>query len=152
LNASGVELVDRFLGASEGKVWFGPDLSATIAAGDALSGKFKTWVDRLCERRGLPIPWELPPPLQIGARTEIDLAGDGIGTVIWTTGYRPDYRWVHFPVFDDMGYPLQVDGRSDVDGLYFMGVHFQRKSRSATLYGVEEDAELVARHIVENRA
>jgi hypothetical protein len=55
-------------------------------------------------------------------------------------------------VFDDMGFPVQVEGRSEVDGLYFMGVHFQRKSQSATLYGVDEDSRLVAQHIIENRA
>ena len=38
-----------------------------------------------------------------------------------------------------------------VPGLYFMGVHFQRKAQSAVLYGVGEDAELVARHIIEGR-
>jgi putative flavoprotein involved in K+ transport len=71
--------------------------------------------------------------------------------VIWTAGYRPDYDWVQFPVFDDMKFPIQIEGRSSVRGLYFMGVHFQRKAQSAVLYGVGEDAELVARHIVENR-
>ena len=71
--------------------------------------------------------------------------------MIWTTGYRPDYGWVHFPVFDEMGFPVQTDGRSAVDGLYFMGIHFQRKGQSAVLYGVGEDAEIVAQSIVENR-
>ena len=151
LHAMGVELVDRFVGADSGVVHFGPDLSATIAAGDALSATFKKWVDGLCERRGLPTPWELPPPLEVDARTELDLAHEGVSTVIWTAGFRPDYGWVHFPVFDDMGYPVQASGRSAVDGLYFMGVHFQSRSRSATLYGVEEDARVVAEHIVENR-
>jgi putative flavoprotein involved in K+ transport len=74
-----------------------------------------------------------------------------VNTVIWTAGYRPDYGWVHLPVFDDMGFPVQVDGRSAIPGLYFMGVHFQRKAQSAVLYGVAEDAQIVAEHIVENR-
>jgi putative flavoprotein involved in K+ transport len=93
----------------------------------------------------------MPPPLRVTGRTELDIAQEGIGTVIWTSGYRPSYGWVHFPVFDDMGFPVQVDGRSAVPGLHFMGVHFQRKAQSAVLYGVGEDAEVVARHIVDNR-
>jgi hypothetical protein len=32
-----------------------------------------------------------------------------------------------------------------------MGVHFQRKAQSAVLYGVGEDAELVAADIVKSR-
>jgi putative flavoprotein involved in K+ transport len=59
---------------------------------------------------------------------------------------------VKVPVFDDMGFPVQVDGRAAVPGLYFVGVHWMRKNKSAILYGVGEDAEIVARHILENRA
>jgi putative flavoprotein involved in K+ transport len=149
LHAAGVELIGRFIGAEDGKVHFADDLAATVDAGDALSAAFKKAVDGFCERKGMPIPWEMPPPMRVSSRTAVDL--QDIGTVIWTSGYRPAYGWVHFPVFDDMGFPIQVDGRSSVRGLYFMGVHFQRKAQSAVLYGVGEDAELVARDIVANR-
>jgi putative flavoprotein involved in K+ transport len=71
--------------------------------------------------------------------------------VIWTSGYRPDYGWVKFPVFDQMGFPVQAEGRTTVAGLYFMGVHWMRKGKSSILYGVGEDAEIVARQIVEAR-
>jgi putative flavoprotein involved in K+ transport len=151
LHAKGVELVGRYLDADAGKVHFSPDLPEIISAGDAMSAYFKTWVDALCEKRGLAVPWEMPPPMRVDARTELDIARDEIHTVIWTSGYRPSYGWVHFPVFDDMGFPMQVDGRSSVPGLYFMGVHFQRKAQSAVLYGVGEDAELVAADIAKNR-
>jgi len=150
LHAMGVELVGRYEGAGDGKVHFADDLTETIDAGDTMSANFKKWIDALCERRALDLPWEMPPPMRVAARTEVDIAQEGIGTVIWTSGYRPAYGWVHFPVFDDMGFPIQQDGRSSVAGLYFMGVHFQRKAKSAVLYGVGEDAELVAQHIVEN--
>ena len=90
--------------------------------------------------------------MRIKTRTEIDVVSEGFGTVIWTSGFRPDYSWVKFPVCDSMGFPVQVDGRTSVPGLYFMGVHWMRKNKSAILYGVGEDAEIVARHIVENRA
>jgi putative flavoprotein involved in K+ transport len=51
-----------------------------------------------------------------------------------------------------MGFPVQVDGRTAVPGLYFVGVHWMRKNKSAILYGVGEDAEIVARHIAEKRS
>jgi putative flavoprotein involved in K+ transport len=152
LHVMGVELVDRFLGASDGKAFFGADLSATVQAGDGMSAVFKKWVDALSQARGVPIPWELPPSLRINARREVDLEKENVGSVIWTTGFRPDYGWVHVPVFDEMGFPVQVDGRSAVKGLYFMGVHFQRKAQSAVLYGVGEDAQIVAQHIIESRS
>ena len=151
LHAAGIELIGHFAGATEGTAHFDPDLNALVDAGDGMAAVFKKWVDALCEKRGLDVPWELPPPLRKEARTEINLEREGVTTVIWTTGYRPDYGWVHFPVFDDMGFPVQTDGRSAVDGLYFMGVHFQRKGQSAVLYGVGEDAEVVVQSIAGNR-
>lgn len=151
LHARGVELVGRYVGAEADTVHFSPDLSAIFDAGDAMSAYFKTWVDALCEKRGMAGVWEIPPPMRIEARTELDITREDINTVIWTSGYRPNYGWVHFPVFDDMGFPVQVDGRSSVPGLYFMGVHFQRKAQSAVLYGVGEDAELVAADIASHR-
>jgi putative flavoprotein involved in K+ transport len=151
LHDMGVELAGHFLGAEDGTVHMAGDLERTVAASDELAATFKKKVDAYCESAGIANEWEMPPPLKIAARTSIDLTAEGITTVIWTSGYRPDYGWVHHPVFDDMGFPVQVDGRSSVPGLYFMGVHFQRKAQSAVLYGVGEDAQLVAEHIVENR-
>ena len=151
LHAMSLELVGRYVGADQHKVYFADDLAESIRAGDDLARMLMKWVEALCEVRGLDVPWDVPPPLDIAGRTELDIDAEGISTVIWTTGYRPDYGWVHFPVFDEMGFPIQQDGRSAVPGLYFMGVHFQRKAQSAVLYGVGEDAEVVARQIVEAR-
>jgi putative flavoprotein involved in K+ transport len=50
-----------------------------------------------------------------------------------------------------MGFPLQADGTSTVvPGLHFVGVHFQRKRKSASLLGMGEDAAIVARTIAAN--
>lgn len=152
LHAMGVELIGRYLGADGNRLHFGDDLAQITDAGDDLARVIMKWVAALCEKRAMTIPWEVPGPMRVTARTELDREEDGISTVIWTTGFRPDYGWVHFPVFDDMGFPIQKDGASAVPGLYFMGTHFLRKARSATLYGVREDAEVVARQIVERRA
>jgi len=150
MHEMGVELVGRFAGADDGKIHFADDLAQSVDAGDNMTAVFKKWVDALCEKKGMAIPFELPPPMRVKARTELDIKKDDLSTVIWTAGYRPDYGWVHLPVFDAMGFPIQVDGRSAVPGLYFMGVHFMRKAQSAVLYGVGEDAEVVARQIAEN--
>jgi putative flavoprotein involved in K+ transport len=151
LHEMGVELVGRYAGADERKVHFAGDLAESMRAGDDLARVFMRWVAALCEKRGLDLPWEVPPPLAISGRTELDLDAEGITTVIWTSGFRPDYGWVRIPVFDEMGFPIQTDGGTSVPGLYFMGVHFQRKAQSAVLYGVGEDAEVVATHIAEKR-
>ena len=78
--------------------------------------------------------------------TELDLAASGISTVLWTTGYAPDYGWLDLPVIGDFGLPRQVRGVSDVPGLTFLGLLWQHNQGSANLAGVAKDAEyLVAR-------
>jgi len=153
LHATGVELLGRFLGADGSTLRFADDLAASVDFGDARWADIRGWIDRLCARADIRQPaYEIPAPMRIKTRTELDLVREGISTVIWTSGYRPDYSWVKFPIFDDMGFPVQVDGQTSVLGLYFMGVHWMRKNKSAILYGVGEDAEIVARQIVENRS
>ena len=153
LHATGVVLLGRFLGARGSTLHFADDLAASVDFGDARWADIRGWIDRCCAASGTPTPdYDIPSPMRIKTRTEIDMVREGIGTIIWTTGYRPEYDWVRFPVFDEMGFPLQVDGQTSVPGLYFMGVHWMRKNKSAILYGVGEDAEIVARQIVENRS
>jgi putative flavoprotein involved in K+ transport len=153
LHDLGVELLGRYVGADGSKLQFADDLAASVDFGDARLTDLLKFVEAACAAKGTAAPtYEMPPPLRIKTRTELDVARDGIRTVIWTSGYRPDYGWVKFPVFDDMGFPVQVDGCTNVPGLYFMGVHWMRKNKSSILYGVGEDAEVVARHIVESRS
>jgi putative flavoprotein involved in K+ transport len=55
------------------------------------------------------------------------------------------------PAFDQWGFPLTVDGASTVvPGLYFVGVHFLRTRKSSLIFGVGEDAGLVARSLVQH--
>ena len=59
---------------------------------------------------------------------------------------------MQFPAFDAMGFPLTDNGASTVvPGLSFCGVHFLRKRKSSVLFGVGEDAAIVARSIARNR-
>jgi putative flavoprotein involved in K+ transport len=152
LLGAGVELLGRFQGVDGSTVHFADDLAASVDFGDARWKEFCGFVDHYCARTGTRTPeYESPPPLRIKTRTQLDIVRDGIGSVIWTSGYRPEYGWVNLPVFDDMGFPVQVDGRTSVPGLYFVGVHWMRKTKSAILSGVGEDAQVVAEHIVQSR-
>jgi putative flavoprotein involved in K+ transport len=67
--------------------------------------------------------------------------------VIWATGFRPDYKWIDLPVFDEHGYPRHQRGVvPEAPGLHFVGLHFQTALSSALLGGVGAEA----RHIVLN--
>lgn len=152
LHDLGVELLGHYSGAEGSRLLFADDLAASVDFGDARLRDLWKFIEAYCGRSGTPIPdFDWPEPLRISTRTELDVERDRIGAVIWTSGYRPDYGWVKLPVFDDMGFPVQKDGRTEVAGLYFMGVPWMRKNKSPIFYGVSEDAEIVARQIVEER-
>lgn len=153
LHEMGVELLGRYIGAEGSKVRFADDLGASVDFGDARMADLLKFFEAYCAGIGAAPPhFEMPPPLRIETRAALDVKHDAIAAVIWTSGYRPDYGWVKLPVFDDMGFPVQTNGRTNAPGLYFMGVHWLRKNKSSILYGVGEDSEVVSRHIVETRS
>jgi putative flavoprotein involved in K+ transport len=86
-------------------------------------------------------PIELPR-----APETLDLAS-GVSTVLWATGYRRAYPWLHIPVLDDRGEIVQRHGVTTVEGLYTLGLKFQRRRGSHFIGGVGADAEVLARRI-----
>ena len=153
LQASGVVLLGHHLGAQEGVAHFAPDLGECVAFGDARYTEICGLIRTSCVANSMQPP-EMPPPTPFVGDAPDRLELRGFGSVVFTSGFRPDYtRWVKFPsAFDEMGFPLQVDGSSTVvPGLHFMGVHFQRKRKSATFLGVAEDAIVLAERLVVTR-
>ena len=153
LRTKGVTLTGRFRGVSGHEARFAPDLAPSVAWGDARYREFMDLFHRLAAERGLDLPpIAEPEPFDPAAPERLDLTG--FGAVIFTGGFRPDYRsWLPWPdAFDDLGFPLQVDGESTtIPGLFFLGVHFLRKRKSALLMGVGEDATVVAGRILAGR-
>ena len=50
-------------------------------------------------------PHRLPPTrVEDNPPLGLDLAGGAIRTIIWATGYRPDYSWLELPVLDRKGH------------------------------------------------
>jgi putative flavoprotein involved in K+ transport len=142
LQELGVTLTGRLAGVADNRIRFADDLAESVAFGDARYadvGKLlsQTFGDQLPE---LPEP----PPFRADPPTEIDLAG--FGAVVLTAGFRPQYAdWVRFPVFDEMGFPVVRDDLSTAaPGLFFCGVHFLRTRRSSLMFGVGQDAAVVA--------
>ncbi len=149
LRAQGVTLVGRFLGADGGQVRFAPNLAESVTWGDARYGDLMKAFAKLAADRGMPQPAAPDPaPFDPKAPETIDLAG--LGAIIFTGGYRPDYQsWLPWPdAFDDLGFPIQTDGASTiVDDLYFVGVPYLRTRKSPLLLGVGDDATVVANTI-----
>jgi putative flavoprotein involved in K+ transport len=146
--ARGMTLLGRIEGDDGERLRLAPDLPANLAFADRFfDERFRELADTFIERAGIDAPsddrqpFEFDPP----APTELDLAAAGISTVLWTSGYRLGYPWLDLPIVDELGFPRQRRGVTDVPGLYFLGLLWQHNQGSATLFGVGADT----RHIAE---
>jgi putative flavoprotein involved in K+ transport len=71
-----------------------------------------------------------------------------VKTVIWCTGFRPDFSWIDIEIQDETGWPLTERGISKrQDGLYFMGMPFQFGLASGLIGGVGRDAAYLAKKL-----
>jgi putative flavoprotein involved in K+ transport len=78
------------------------------------------------------------------------LLGD-VGVVVWATGYRSDYAWIHIPGVVREGHVVHRRGVTEVPGLYFLGLSWQHTRGSALLGFVNDDATYLANHIATGR-
>ena len=88
----------------------------------------------------------------VAARGGLPALEDGrsleVTNVIWCTGFRPNYDWIHLPVVGADGWPMQVRGVVPaVPGLFFVGLPFLHSAASALLGGVGRDAAHVVRQM-----
>jgi putative flavoprotein involved in K+ transport len=141
LQEQGVTLAGRLRGVRAGRAELADDLADSVAFGDARYAALRALL-------GAEAAWPDPAPFTATAPDGLDLAR--VGAVVLTSGFRPDHaRWVELPVFDDLGYPVvDADLATAVPGLYFCGVHWLRTRRSSVVWGVGDDAELVAETLV----
>jgi putative flavoprotein involved in K+ transport len=84
------------------------------------------------------------PQLADGSVIEAD-------TVIWCTGFRPDFAWIDLPSFGGIEPPHHRGIVADEPGLYFVGLFFLYAMSSGFLRGVSRDAEHVVKHIAARR-
>ncbi len=81
------------------------------------------------------------------ARLQLDLRSGEIRTIVWATGFRPDYGWLDVPVVDAKGQLRHDGGVVDSPGLYALGLPVLRRRKSTFIYGVEDDAREVIDHL-----
>src|SRR5262249_19166938 len=92
--------------------------------------------------RFAPTQVDASPPLLL------DFARHGIRTVVWATGFRPDYSWLDVPVLDRKGNIVHDGGVvTDAPGLYVLGLPFLRRRKSTLIDGVGDDARDLSAHL-----
>jgi putative flavoprotein involved in K+ transport len=82
----------------------------------------------------------------------LDFARAGITSVVWATGYAPDFGWITCDAFDTTGIPRHVRGVSVVPGLHFLGLPGLSRRASSFIWGVWHDAAYLADQIAAKTA
>jgi putative flavoprotein involved in K+ transport len=80
-------------------------------------------------------------------RLQLDLHGGEIRSIVWATGFRPDYSWLDVPVVDSKGRLQHDGGVVSSPGLYALGLPMLRRRKSTFIYGIEDDARAVIDHL-----
>ena len=152
LTAQGVRLVGRLAGFAGGKAQFSGGLENLCAMADL---KMNRLLDRIDQWAGDQLgDHGLEPPRRFEAtRVDanppllLDLVASGIRTIVWATGFRPDYSWLEVPVFDRKGRLKHDGGVVSSPGLYLMGLPFLRRRKSSLIDGAGADARDLSTHL-----
>jgi putative flavoprotein involved in K+ transport len=146
LMSSGVRLIGRLAGIDGTRAQFSGSLRNKCELADLKLGRLLSTIDQWATAEGLDDS-ALPPhrfaPTNIAALPplELDLATGEIETIIWATGFRPDYSWLDVMVLDGKGMVRHDGGVVDSPGMYVLGSPFLRRRKSSFIDGARADAE-----------
>jgi putative flavoprotein involved in K+ transport len=150
----GVTLLGHLESADGTRLRFGDDLAHHVRLGDEGSAKMRQHVDDYIARSGIDAPAsEVDPadeptdPESFHAPTELDLADRGVHAVVLSTGFGTDYSWLHVPVVGPDGSIAHREGRTGVEGVFFVGLLWMRVRRSAIIAGAMDDSAHVAAEV-----
>jgi len=158
LTELGVTLVGRLAGLVDGKAQFAGSLRNMCALSDLKMGRLLETIDAFARDHGFDGTVEPPhrlPPTRVADDPPLimDLAKSStsnkrnIRTIIWCTGYRPDYTWLEIPVLDHKGMIRHDGGIAASPGLYLMGAPFMRRRKSTLIDGAGDDARELSAHL-----
>ena len=151
LRAHGVEIVGRLAAVRDDRALFSGGLRNQFALADLkmnrLLESFDEWAFAAPD---LPVgpperfePTRVPEP----TRLHLDLNSGEIRSIVWATGFKPDYRWLDVPVLDRKGRLIHDGGIVAAPRLYAIGLPVLRRRKSTFIHGAEDDARDLAEHL-----
>jgi putative flavoprotein involved in K+ transport len=142
----GVKLIGRFAGINGSRAQFSGSLRNKCELADLKLGRLLNTIDEWATDNGLddstPPPHRLAPTkIDPAPPLDLDLDRGEIETIIWATGFRPDYSWLDVTVLDGKGMIRHDGGVADSPGMYLLGSPFLRRRKSSFIDGSRADAQ-----------
>jgi putative flavoprotein involved in K+ transport len=145
LQDAGVRIVGRFAGVRDGVAQFSGSLANVCALADLKLGRLLNTIDEYAGGEG-----ERLDPTRVGKPPlEISLHSGEIRSIVWATGFRPDFSWLDVPVFDHRGRLVHDGGVTRWPGLYVLGLPLLRRRRSSYIDGARCDSADLATHLTD---
>ncbi len=151
LTDNGVRLTGRLMGIRDGVAQFSGSLRNICSLADLKMNRLLDTIDEWIEQSATPC--DAPERFDATRVPDdpsllINLARGDIRTIIWATGFRPDFSWLEVPVFDERGNLKHDGGVVDAPGLYVLGLPMLRRRKSSYIHGVEDDVRDITDHLV----
>jgi putative flavoprotein involved in K+ transport len=148
----GVEMVGRWAAVRDGRALFSGGLRNMFSLADLklerLLNSFDDWARSTRSEDIVEPPARCAPTrVATSARWQLDLRSGEICTIIWATGFRPDYGWLDVPVVDVKGRLRHDGGTVESPGMYALGLPVLRRRKSTFIHGIEADAHDVVAHL-----
>ncbi|HEY5032071.1 MAG TPA: NAD(P)-binding domain-containing protein [Actinomycetes bacterium] len=154
LAAIGVKLVGRWAAVRDGRALFSGGLRNVFSLADLKMARLLDAFDEWARTGGRDAEVGRPerlPPTNVPESTplQLDLGSGEIRSIVWATGFRPEYGWLDVPVVDARGELRHEGGVVDSPGLYALGLPVLRRRKSTFICGIEDDAREVIDHLTE---
>ena len=152
LASMGVELVGRWAAVRDGHALLSGGLRNVFSLADLklrrLLETFDEWARTNGRDAEVGAPERFPPTrVPSSTRLALDLESGEIRSIVWATGFRPDYGWLDVPVVDAKGQLKHEGGVVGSPGLYALGLPVLLRRKSTFIYGIEDDAREVIAHL-----
>lgn len=151
----GVDLVGRLVGFDGHRAQFSGGFANACTSADLKQNRFLDRCDEFAAERHLDAelgPAIRPTPTKI-SRPALELDLSGVDSVIWATGFRPEYPWLapelQEQLLDPRGRLRHDGGVLPLAGLYALGMPFLRRRKSSFIDGVGTDAAELTAHLVD---
>ncbi len=153
LGSAGVRIVGRLAAVRGGRALFSGGLRNQFALADLKMNRlletFDEWAHASSQHLDVgPAERFEPTHMPDVSPLELDLRSGEIKSIVWATGFHPDYSWMNVPVVDRKGHLKHDGGVVDAPGMYALGLPVLRRRKSTFIHGAEDDARDVVDHLV----